>query len=926
LAEKKRRIHHLAKDLMVKSKTIIEKCAAEGIEIKNHMHVVSAGLEATIREWFSEGVHETTLEESQRVDLKRVRVKPKKKKVTKKTAETADTAVATVEPVVAAEAPAPSEAAASVSGPASTAVAEPPVQTAAEASPSPVAEPESAPAKVPTTVEEPSQTPDTDQARPAPTVAAEAPSEAPPPEPEPEVTVAGPQNVPQPAKLSGPKVIRIEKPDHVDRPRPAPRPLDRPPKTPPRPPSGDEPGIEERRRSAGGRFRRSAGPAELAGRRSSPRRGLRDERELSAEQLREWRERDLLEMRDRLAAASGRGIGGLRAVERGSPGIRRRGGGQVRVKKDKIELTEPIHIRDFSRESGIPVGDIVRRLESFATINSVIDTEQAQLIAVDFGIELTVIKPKTGLDKLAEEFAAIPKKHEQSRPPVVTVLGHVDHGKTSLLDRIRKANVTQGEAGGITQHIGAYRVQVDERWVTFLDTPGHAAFTAMRARGANVTDVVVLVVAADDGVMPTTVEAINHAKAAHATIVVALNKIDLDHDINKIYGQLTEQGLTPSGDWGGDIDVIKTSAVTGEGIDELLNHLATLTEVLELKADPTTPATGTVIEAERSDRVGNVARLLVQEGTLRTGQVIVCGPGHGRVRSMKDEAGRSLAQAGPSTPVEVTGLNELPDAGDKFYVLKSAKRAKEIAEEEAARRREEELVRVSTPTSLESVIASAEEGEIPELNIIIRADVQGSIDALKQELSSFPADEVKLNIMHSGVGTVTESDIELARASGAIIISFYVVPDPAIAKMADRAGVEIRTYRVIYQVIDEIKKALEGLLEPEQRLEPRGRAEVREIFSVSKVGKAAGCFVRDGVIGRHHRVRVIRDSVVVRDQAELGSLRRFKDDVKEVKAGFECGIKIVGFDDVKPGDIIEAFEVVKIARTLEMGKKQTVSP
>lgn len=918
MAEQKRRIHHLAKELDVKSKAIIEKCHAEGLDqVKNHMFVVSAGLEATIREWFSEGAHTTTLEESDRVDLKSVRVKPKKKKKTATVsaeknvsagsdAETTTTVEAPPSSVAVMEPPAPpiesgktDEAAVEKTSVPSAA----PVGTPAE----PEILPDAPPAETPSVVD-PGKT----------SVAAEVEQASPTVEPE-QPVVVGPQNVPEPAKLTGPKVIRIDRPERVDRPRPAARSTQRPPPREVSEPVPEDDQREERRgRGRGGK--RGGGPDETAGRRSHPRRGLRDNRQVSNEQLHEWRERDVLEMRERLAQASGRGIGAHRAVERKSSGGRR-SSMPVRVKKDKVELTEPIRIKEFSRETGIPVLDIVNKLrdehETMAGINSSMDTEHAQLISAEYGIELIVVKAKTGLDLLAEEFAAIDRKRLMSRPPIVTVLGHVDHGKTSLLDRIRKANVTAGEAGGITQHVGAYRVRVGDKWVTFLDTPGHAAFTAMRARGANMTDVVVLVVAADDGVMPTTIEAINHAKAAETTIVVALNKIDLEHDLNKIYGQLTEHGLTPSGDWGGDTDVIKTSATTGQGIDELLSHLATLSEVLELKADATIAATGTVIEAERSDRIGNVARLMVQEGTLNTGQVIVCGAAHGRVRSMKNDSGANVKKAGPSTPVEVTGLSDVPEAGDKFYVLKNAQRAKEIAEEVAALRRESELTRLAKPTSLESVIATAEEGQIPELNVIIRADVQGSIDALKQELTSFPDDEVKLNIMHTGVGTVTESDIVLAQASDAIIIAFYVVPDPTIQRKAEHTGVDIRTYRVIYEVIDDIKKALEGLLTPEERVESRGRAEVREIFSISRVGKVAGCFVRDGLFNRNYQVRVIRDGVPVKDRAELESLRRFKDDVKEVKSGLECGIRVANFDDVKPGDIIEAIEVVKIARTLQ---------
>ncbi len=904
MAETKRRIHHLAKELGVKSQSIIDKCAAEGIEIKNHMHVVSAGLEATIHEWFSEGAHATTLEESRRVDLEKVRIKRKKapaKKVAMPAEEPSQEALAEAAATVAIGEAAP-EAVEALATADRTPAAAPALEPAPLAAPAPEYESESPP----------------EEERPV-RPAAEAPAieEKPAPsEPKP----VGPQNIPQPAKLTGPRVIRIERPDYVEPPRPSMRPPTHRPTT--REPAvaraGEAPDVRHpAKRDQGGVAVRDE-ETEPVGRRTHPRRGARDDRDVASEQLREWRERDVLEMRERLAQASGRGIGAHRAVEK-SPGMRFHA--PARSKKERIELTEPIYVRDFSRETGLPVLDIVNQLRTdhgvMAGINSAINAEHAQLIAATRGIELTISKAKTSLDVLAEEFAEIKRKKLLPRPPVVTVLGHVDHGKTSLLDRIRQTNVTKGEAGGITQHIGASRVRVADKWVTFLDTPGHAAFTAMRARGANLTDVVVLVVAADDGIMPTTLEAINHARAANSHIVVALNKIDLPHDINKLYGQLSEHGLTPSGDWGGETDVIKTSAVTGQGVEDLLNHLATLSEVMELKADPTIPATGTVIEAERSDRVGNVVRVLVQEGTLRTGQVMVCGCAHGRVRSMKDDQGQTVQAVGPATPVEVTGLNDVPEAGDKFYVLKSGQRAKEIAEEVAALRRAQELSRVGAPTSLESVIASAAEGEIPELNVLLRADVAGSIDALKQELGTLPSDEVRLTILNAGVGTVTESDLVLAQASKAIVIAFHVVPDPSVQRMADGLGVEIRTYQVIYEVLDDIKKALEGLLEPDEKLESRGRAEVREIFSISKVGKIAGCIVRDGLLNRNCQVRVIRDGVVVKDRAGLESLRRFKDDVREVRSGLECGVRIANFDDVKPGDVIEAFEVLKVARTLQ---------
>jgi len=908
------RVHNLAKELSVKSQTIIEKCRAEGIEIKNHMHVVSAGLEATIREWFTPGLHASAIEDSKPVDIKAVTVKPKRS--TKKT-ESSDrdsdshAGVAVMEPPAdeAAPPPPPAETKPAAKAPKEEPAPEPPVVLIPESPPQEDVAPPSPPSEpdVPATPVE--LAPAAKQAAPK---APEVPS------------VAGPQNVPQPAKLSGPKLIRIDKADEVHRPRPTYRP-------PPRPPAGGSVPVrgltaeeeETRRRGRGPVVRGKEGvrAADTADARANPRRSIRDTREDVNEKLREWRDRDLIERKDRLAHASGRGIGGLKAIE-GKHSTRRTVGrtAQTHVRKDKVELTEPIVVKDFSRETGIPVAEIVKRLiqehGQLANINSSIATEIAQLMALEVGIELEVSQARSATEVLRDEFAALERKKLVTRPPVVTVLGHVDHGKTSLLDRIRNAKVAAGEAGGITQHIGAYRAKVDDKYVAFLDTPGHAAFTAMRARGAHMTDVVVLVVAADDGVMPTTIEAINHAKAANTTIVVALNKIDLPHDINKIYGQLAEHGLTPSGDWGGEIDVVKTSASTGEGIEELLTHLATLSDVLDLKADPTIPATGSVIEAERDGGQGIVAHMLVQEGTLKTGDIIVCGPAYGRVRSLRDDRAKVLKSAGPSTPVEVTGLSDIPQAGDRFYVVNDLQRAKEIAADEAMRRRETQLVRTAKPTNLESLLAGAEEGRVPTLPVIIRADVQGSVDVLKKTLAEFPTDQVRLEVLHAGVGTVTESDLILAQASKAIILAFYVVPEPAVQKMADGLGVDIRSYRVIYNVLDDIKLALEGMLTPDEKIESRGRAEVREVFNISKVGKIAGCFIRDGVIQRSNMARVVRDGVVVRDKSAIESLRRFKDDAKEVKNGFECGIRIAGFDDLKPGDVIEAFEVVKVARKL----------
>ncbi|MFQ6048992.1 MAG: translation initiation factor IF-2, partial [Phycisphaerae bacterium] len=575
----------------------------------------------------------------------------------------------------------------------------------------------------------------------------------------------------------------------------------------------------------------------------------------AGERLREWRDRDLIERQERLEAATGRGIRQRRAVE-----TRRAAAPTPAVRKEKVQIAEPITVRAFCSATGIGQNQVIPKLMEhgvLATVTQTIDTELAELIALDFGLELAVVRQRSALDVLQAEFESRQRANLRPRPPVVAFLGHVDHGKTSLLDRIRQTAVAEAEAGGITQHIGAYCVQKGDARVTFIDTPGHEAFTAMRARGANMTDVVVLVVAADDGVMPQTVEAINHARAAKVPIVVALNKIDLPGvDINRVYTQLAEQRLVPQ-DWGGDIDVIKTSAVTGEGIDELIDHLHALAELLELQADPTVPATGTVIEASMSEGQGVVATLLIQDGSLREGDILVCGRGYGRVRAMRDERGRRLKLAGPSTPVSVSGLDELPQAGDRFYQLDDLKRAKTIAEERRQQLRLESLAEVSKARSLSELLAQQRTAEVPELNVILRADVQGSLDVLSQQLEQLPGDQVRLRILHAGLGAITEGDVILAQASQAVVIGFHVVPEERARQLAEQQGVQIRLYRVIYEVTDDIRQALEGLLAPEKRFESRGKAEVRQLFHISRLGTVAGCMVVDGLIARQYRVRVI---------------------------------------------------------------------
>ncbi len=519
------------------------------------------------------------------------------------------------------------------------------------------------------------------------------------------------------------------------------------------------------------------------------------------------------------------------------------------------------------------------------------------------------------------------------RQPIVTVLGHVDHGKTSLLDYIRKSEISLRKEAGITQHIGATEVPVEfikEKCgyffkklgmevtipgLLFIDTPGHEAFTAMRARGANMTDVVVLTVAADDGVMPQTIEAIAHSRAAGVPIIVALNKMDLPGcDINRVYSQLAEHGLPPS-EWGGQTEVVKTSAITGEGIRDLLEHLDYVAELLELKADDTIPATGWVVEARMSPQQGPVATLLIEEGRLSKGDVVLAGCAYGRVKMLKNSLGKSIKTATSAMPVEITGLSDVPQAGDRFYCLDDINRAKAAAEENKQRSRENALAQRAQVT-LDNLFTQIEAGNVKELNLIIRADVQGSVDVLTKYLSEMSTNEVKIRILHAAPGGITEGDVLLAAASNAIIIGFSVTGDEHVTKLAEANGIEIRHYDIIYRITEDLHKSMVGLLEPEEREESLGRAVVRQTFKVSRIGTVAGCYVTSGTAAKSAKVRLIRDNVVLRSDLGIESLKHFKDDAREVKAGLECGIKIVGFDDVKVDDVLEFYEIVKIARTL----------
>ncbi|SIN88854.1 translation initiation factor IF-2 [Singulisphaera sp. GP187] len=601
-----------------------------------------------------------------------------------------------------------------------------------------------------------------------------------------------------------------------------------------------------------------------------------------------------------------------------------RGGHRAAVapsRKSHAQIEPPINVRSLSEAIGIRANDLIKRMMNSmglqVNINANLEEESAVMLAMEFGVELEVIHERTAEDDLLEAWEPDEAEtlNQVPRPPVITILGHVDHGKTSLLDRIRKSNVVSGESGGITQHIGAYQVEHEGKMLTFVDTPGHEAFTAMRARGANVTDIVVLVVAADDGVMPQTQEAIAHAKAADVPIVIALNKIDLPNvNLNKIYGELSQQDLAPE-EYGGDTPVVKTSAVTGQGIPELLEMLGIVAELrCEMMATPSRPATGTCLEASISEGRGVVATVLVQDGTLKVGDVMVCGDGFGRVRALFDDKGNSVTEAGPSMPVEVSGLDEVPTAGEKFGVVEDVSRAREIAETRRLRTRGVALGERQAVT-LENLYSKMAEQKLKSLNLILKTDVQGSLEALIKELEKLENPEVPIRVLLKGVGGISESDILLADASQAIVIGFRVAPEDRAVTLADEKKIDIRRYDIIYQVTDEIKKAVEGLLVPEIKEVHLGRAVVRQAFKISKVGTVAGCFVTQGSIERAAKARIIREGREIY-KGSLEALKRFKDDVKEVREGFECGIKISNFDDLKTDDVIEAYRIDVIRRTL----------
>jgi len=898
-----KRIFELARELGVTSKLMLGKCRAEGLEVKNHMSTVSAGLAATIHEWFSDmSTGGSAVETTVHVDLEKAHADAKKvRRRQKKTKAPAEEPAAELQ----AEVQEPAEE-------------HPPAQVAE----APVAEAPAAEAAQAVEAQTPAETAgaevadQADQADEADQVQAEKPpvEELKPPQkekkkakkPSKPIKVAGPQVVPRPPTLKGPRVIRVEKPETTQHPRRRPPVPDLQAIGPPTP----------------GQKRGKSAPVDKdesgrkPSRRSPRRRGGRTASGAKTEQRRPiFRDQDLQERSASLATAVS---GGMRR-HRASGGKR---SSQMQagpaVKTGKVDVEEPLTVKNLSAATGIKSSALIKKLMEMGvltTVNQIIGRETAESVLIDFDIELAVRRTKSAEEAFIEQLQERPKGETTPRAPVVTFLGHVDHGKTSLLDYIRKTAVTDGEAGGITQHIGAYRYDLEDKHVIFLDTPGHEAFTAMRARGANMTDVVVLVVAADDGVMPQTIEAINHAKAAEVPIVVALNKIDVPNaNPTRALGQLAEQDLQPR-EWGGQTEVIQTSAVTGEGIETLLETLSLEAELLELQAETDAPASGYIIEAEINPGLGAVARLLILSGTLRVGEVLLAGKGYGRVRQMTDSTGKIITEAPPATPVEVSGLNEVPEAGDRFFVVDNIEQARSIAEDRRHRARTESLA-TGQQVTLENLFSKIEADQITDIRLIVKADVQGSVEALLGSLNKLSTDEIRVNILHSAVGGVSTGDVALAEASNAIILGFNVVADPSARQEAEAKGIDIRLYRVIYDIIEDISKILEEGLAPEIRQEVLGQVEVRQTFKISRVGTIAGCYVTSGVVQRGASVRIIRDNVVIEDERQLESLKRFKDDAREVRADMECGLKIANYDDIKEGDVLEFYRLIEVARKL----------
>ncbi len=740
------------------------------------------------------------------------------------------------------------------------------------------------------------------------------------------VTPAGPKlQQAAPVRLSGPKVVRVEAPEQVEAPRA------RRPQTPGQSYGTARPGGPRTGGGVAGPGQSDDGSNRSPRRKDAPKRstggGVPQRRRATAG---DWvppqgaySEQDLIEREERLARAGG--FLKKRQLDLKRPGQQ---GVAAGPSEGRIRIAAPFTLKDLSAATGVKASDISKRLflqGIMLKINDPVPQDTAVEVMMEFNIDLEVTAEQTAEEVVSERFVNRDMKDRRPRGPVVTILGHVDHGKTSLLDKIRNANVAAGEAGGITQKTSAFVAEVtvegQKKQVVFLDTPGHEAFTSMRSRGAKMTDVVVLVVSAPEGVMPQTIESINHAKAAKVPVVVALNKIDrpdaTESQIQRTLGQLAGAGLNPV-EWGGDTEVVRVSALTGEGIPKLLEILDLQAGILELTADFDGPAQGTVIEAKMEEGRGAVANILLQHGRLRIGDFVVLGRAFGRVRDITDDKGVRVKEAFPPMPVQISGIDMVCDAGDKFFVAESLRKAEEAAEQR--RQRERHAALAAPKVTLDSLFSQMQqaqgETDIKEIKLVLKTDQQGTVDVLKNECEKVVTPEVKTRVLHAAVGGITESDVLLADASKAIIVGFNVIPSGKARQLAEQKGVEIRTYQVIYDITDDLRKAAEGLLAPEIREELLGHAEVRAVFKISKVGSIAGCYVTDGTVQRDALVRITRSGIVIEHDRRLAQLKRLKDDAREVRAGMECGMKIDAYDDIKEGDVIECYKKTEVKRTL----------
>ena len=875
------RVYELAQKMGIDNKELVAKLQAAGVEVKNHMAVIDEA------------------------DANKLSEPPKPaapvKEVAKEEVRVTTTLIRRRARVVEVE--------------------EPPVQ---EASPPP-------PQEEKKVVSESEEKPPVVKEAKAPPVAPEAPAAteepAAPPQPEPEqpratanravilgrVEIAGaaPRER-QPERREMRPATRVPVERTTDRPAQA-RPSERPSSTrpsAPRPPErvvapAPDAAAEDRKKGA----RKGKEVQVTADVAKGPKKGVVVSKKKEA-----FKKAELLEKRERIFEPGPRAKGKKKGEKYRPPEGKKTEITVPKAIKRIIKISETITVGELAKRMGTKANDLIRALMKMglmATINHPLDVDTATLLATEFGYEIENVA--LDLDEILE---AAPDAEESlvKRPPVVTIMGHVDHGKTSLLDAIRETNVIAGEAGGITQHIGAYDVELGGRKITFLDTPGHEAFTAMRARGAKVTDIVILVVAADDGVMPQTREAVNHSKAAGVPIIVAVNKIDKpESKPERVKQELIQLGLVPE-EYGGDTIFVDVSAKMRINLPALLEMVLLQADVLDLKANPVKAARGTVVEAKLDRGRGPLATVLVQEGTLKVGDYFVAGVNYGRVRAMQNDRGDKATEAGPAMPVEVVGFTGVPDSGDVFVVLSDEKQAREIAMHRAQKIRETALAK-SSRLSLEQLYEKIQMGEVKDLNVIIKGDVHGSVEAVSESLRKLSTDAIRLNVIHASVGAITETDVNLATASNAIILGFNVRPEVKAQALAEKEGVDLRLYNIIYDAVEDIKKAMEGLLEPTLREKPLGRAEIREVFSVPKHGNVAGCYVLDGKMVRNAQVRLLRDNIVIYE-GKMGSLRRFKEDVKDVASNYECGISLENYNDIKIGDIIEAFEIEKVAATL----------